>query len=471
MRGRFARQRRHGLDLEMQSQTADPENRNLRSDPSTAVPIQHSPVENENSLVATGAKRYQSYFEIFLNFYHFIGISPILIYNGGLKSTLLKKVSSILIILLAMTYSVFDIRRLSWGLDEEYNDDLDAADRKPLQQAKASKYIGLVYQFALLLLDACIFRLMWCKEMNLMKLFSFLDIQKITGIFKSSFNHILTLLISVSSTIPISFICTVGGLNINIFENFSFTKILQDQESVLLLGLKKSYDTATDYNISSGTNATTEGDDYSGIFLNDGALETIIFGTTGLAMHFCQHVVSLVSYDFLLLTTIGLWIPTKPLGEQLQRREYRCTRRTLGCNLESETPDIVNDIVQQHKELYLLSKHINSIINSIFPALVFICIISTSYFMHNCVIRKWSFAILLALKLSKVCVAMYFAMKTSSVAQGYFAWFMSEEMQQVLDLDCKQLQRKIIEMKENPVGVGSSVFYVDLRFMLSVKFY
>ncbi|CAL8147949.1 unnamed protein product [Orchesella dallaii] len=459
------RQRRNVVDLEMQSHVTDLENEgeNGTHFPTTNTNI--SPVENENNSVVEDLDSSQSscYLKIFLNFCYFMGVSPFRVVNCTLKSCWVNKVTSIIVTLLAMICAVFHTRRLAWNLDEQED---NTGDQKALQQDKASNYIGLTYQFCLLILDICIFRMMWCSRRHFMKLFTFLKLQEIPTTFKSSLAHAAVLFVSISITIPISLICTVGGLDFHMFENWSFTNILAHKESVLLLGLKKSYGPDTSSNVSSGANGTFCDDEYMGLFMSDGHLETIVLGSIGIVLNYCQHLLSLVSYDCLLISAITLWVCTKSLREKLEQWGERNQR--LDSEPEMEASTIVLVLVKQHEQLSLLSKQVNAITSTILPSLVFINIISMAYFMLSCVIRDWYFALFLALKLSKACVAVYFALKTSNVAEQYFHWFISKDVQHVLKLDSTEFQRTTIELKETPIGIGGSVFYIDIRFLLSL---
>ncbi|CAL8104248.1 unnamed protein product [Orchesella dallaii] len=247
---------------------------------------------------------------------------------------------------------------------------------------------------------------------------------------------------------------------------WSFKAVLYYHEDNFFLGLKSSYDDALELNQTSGimTNATDVDDDHSGIFMSDGDLETIIFGGTGMIVDICQNVFSSFSHDWFLLSAISLWIFTQQLRNQLNVWENRVDK---GADCELRGRGIADDVVKEYKELSFLSKQINAITNSFLPAFVMTNVIQMSYFMYSLVTRQWYFALYLSFKLCKIWAAICFAMKTSKVAEDYYTWFVSEDVQEALDLSSKQLQRIFREMKDSPVGNGSGVFYIDVRFLLS----
>ncbi|CAL8104242.1 unnamed protein product [Orchesella dallaii] len=289
-------------------------------------------------------------------------------------------------------------------------------------------------------------------------------------------NKVNVLAISVCAlTGIISLISTVGGLIIlDANRNWSIMEILYHHEDKFFLGLKMFYnDDSVGLNGTSGirSNATNDQEDNSGIFLSDADLETIIFGSAGMVVDVCQQVFSSFSQDCFLLSAISLWISTKTLKDQLKLWEDRISSGgDLNCELGS-LRNIADNVVKDYKELSFLSKQINAITNSILPTMIMANIFLMAYFMHSLVTRQWYFALYLSFKLCKVWVAIYFAMKTSKVAETYYSWFISESVQEVLDLSSKQLHRIFRELKDSPVGNGSGVFYIDTRFLLSAEKY
>ncbi|CAL8070325.1 unnamed protein product [Orchesella dallaii] len=417
------------------------------------------------------AKR--SYLEIWLNIFYFIGVSPFRVdYQRNLSSFCINKVSviaqqnlrlnyfckmvfeffntfqlaSILIKTLAIMYSILNIRRVVWRLD---NADLT-------QQQRASSCIGLVNQFCSLLLHLSLLRMSWFKQVDFQRLFKFqdcidLDTRTNPIYWKCSLGTFLTILLCIV-TVFISLLSSVGGLPImSWIDTWTFSEILLYNEDVFVLSLKK-------FNESTQDNST------HGYFIKNADLETVIIGSTGIGMNFCKLIDTFYSHDCLLLCTISLWMSTKPLRDQLSLWE---SRRQENTDDELESQNLAEDLLKKHKELTLLSKQINTITNIFLPILSMTSMITMSYFMHTCVIRDWFFALYLALKLGKVCIAIYFAIKISNVAAACNSWFISEDVQSVLKLNAKEFQRQNAAMNQEPFGIGNGVFYIDTRYFLN----
>ncbi|CAL8103700.1 unnamed protein product [Orchesella dallaii] len=439
------------VDVEVENSETYQQNEIFCSNPCTVATIESSASELNNAadeiISVPDTITRKECLEMWLNFNYFSGISAFRIdSNRNSRSSWVNKVSSILFTLLAMTYTIFNVRRLGWDLEE---------NGPPLtQQEKSSIYIALIYQLCLLLLHACVFRMMWFKRREFMSFFEFLDASKILNNVKLMHTQIQAISLFIS-TLLISFICTMGGLNVvDNLKYWSFFGILEYQEGIFLLGLKKSYDPGPESNQSIERSETTEDALInSGIFLSDGITETVLFGSTGMAMNFFQLLIIMFSIDYLLLSTINLWMATKSLEEYLS--QWKDCRKGKDSDESSGTQshNIANDIVKKYKELSILSRHINAITDSILPALVFMNIITMSYFMHTCVLRDWNFAVFLILKLSK--------------AGKYYSWFISEDVQQFLEFDSQQMGRTVAEIKDSPIGIGTGVFYIDIRFFLS----
>ncbi|CAL8070291.1 unnamed protein product [Orchesella dallaii] len=426
------------IDIELHGETNNEIGSEV-SDPSVLVISEISPRSADPSQRC-------NYVEIWLNFFYFIGVTPFRVdYKRRLRSFCINKLISILIKALAIVYIIFNIRRLTWSLDDE----------DQTQQDRASSCIGLVNQFCSLLLHASLLRMVWCKQSDFLQLLKLQDCTdaKANSIKKSYLGDFLVISLCIF-TVFVSLLCSVGGLSVwSWIDAWSFTEILWHNEDMFLFSLKKF----NEYNESTLINST-------GIFIDNGQLETIIIGSTGITMNFCKLIDSFYSHDCLLLCSISLWLSTKPLRDQLALWEIR-RRENLDC--ETEGRNLAEDLLKKHKELNLLSKQMNTIINCFLPVLSMTSMINMSYFMHICVIRDWFFALYLALRLGKVCIAISFAMKISKVAATYNSWFISEKVQGVLELSAKEFQRQVTEMNQEPFGIGNGVFYIDTRFLLN----
>ncbi|CAL8103703.1 unnamed protein product [Orchesella dallaii] len=437
------------VDIEIRNSTTSLENENLASSPSAVVTIESS----ASTLNNAGD-------EVF----------PAPDFSDLSERMLGDVVSSVLFTLLAMTYTIFNFRRLAWDLEEN--------DPKPTQQEKSSIYIGLIYQLCFLLHHASVFRMMWFKRKEFLSYFEFLDTSDISSNFNSmSYSDGRVSILNLAKyylgthlghTAACFYCSNIYHLHNRRTKDWSFWGMLEYQEGVFLLGLKRSYETDVDSNHSSARSGQIEDPLINpDIFLSDATLETTLLGSTGMAMNFFQHFISMFSNDCFLLTTINLWIAGKYFREHFSQWENSRKRKGSETSYEVQNCIVVDEIVKKYQELSQLSRHLNAITDSILPALVFMNIITMSYFLNTCVLRDWNFAIFLALKFSKVCAAMFIATKTSRKAGKYYSWFISEDVQQCLGFDSKQMQRNVAEIKDSPLGNGTGAFYIDTRFLLS----
>ncbi|CAL8070321.1 unnamed protein product [Orchesella dallaii] len=435
------------IDVELQKEQNN-ENGSEVDEPSELVPIELSSMS-----MSLGQKSKRRYLEIWLNFFYFLGVSPFRVDSErNLRSFCINKLVSILIKVLAIAYTVLDIRRLVWTLDWE----------NLTQQHRASMCIGVVNQFCSILLHVCLLRMVWFKQTDFLRLFKFQDRSEDTQTnstnIKSYFGTCLAILLC-SITIFISLLCSVGGLPIlSWLDTWSLSEILLHNEELFILSLKN----INDFNES----ATTQSN-FTGMFMSDGELETIIIGSSGITMNFCRLIDTFYSHDCLLLSAISLWMSTKPLRDQLSLWESRSRQDS---DYEIEDRNMAEDLLKKHKQLNLLSKKINAITNCFLPVLSMTSMITMSYFMHTCVIRDWFVALYLALKLCKVCITIrlrFFAMRISFLAEACNNWFISEDVQSVLQLNAKDFQRQNAAMNQDPFGIGSGVFYIDTRYLLN----